>query len=283
MRWTHGLAAAAMTWLVAASSCLGGDNPLKISLVSEVTSIQPGHPFYVGLHLQHPSGYHTYWQFPGIVGVPTGAQWTLPKGFTAGPIEWPAPQQVKMFEIKAQGFNGEEILPVLITPPQHLEAGAKVRLVAKATWMCCGRDCNPGVEDLSLELPVKESTAERDTQWEPLFEAARASVPVPLAGWQVEATMESEKVLLKLTAESNVAKALCAKIEKAAFFTTDGFINPDKGQQFAKPQTGVITFALTHSEYDEHPNAKQFGGVVTWEIDGQTRAVRFTAPVHRQN
>ena len=46
------------------------ENPLRIDLVSSTTSIQPGTPFRVGLHLQHPRGYHTYWKFPGIVGVP---------------------------------------------------------------------------------------------------------------------------------------------------------------------------------------------------------------------
>src|SRR5688572_10915548 len=45
--------------------------PLTIELVSEVASIQPGSPFYVGLHLKHKEHYHTYWKFPGIVGVPT--------------------------------------------------------------------------------------------------------------------------------------------------------------------------------------------------------------------
>jgi len=282
MRCTSVLAAVAMTWIIAASSCLA-DNPLKISLVSEVTSIEPGHPFYVGLHLRHPQGYHTYWKFPGIVGVPTGAQWTLPEGFSAGAIEWPAPQAVKMFEIKAQGFEGEEILPVLITPPQHLEAGSKVKLKAKATWMCCGRDCNPGVEDLSLELLVKNAPPERDARWESMFKSARESAPFPATGWRAEATQDSGKVLLTLTPESDEAKAACAKITSAIFFTTDGFINPDKGQQFAKSKPGVITFALTHSEYDEHPDAKQFGGVMTWETDGQTRAVSFTALLPRKN
>jgi thiol:disulfide interchange protein DsbD len=275
-----------LLWLCVAASCLA-DNPLKIELVSEVTSIQPGEPFYVGLHLQHPAGYHTYWKFPGIVGVPTGAQWTLPKGFKAGPIEWPAPQQVNMFEIKAQGFHGEVILPVRITPPRDLAVGTKVTLKAKAVWMCCGRDCNPGVADLSLELPVKEAAPETDARWAALFQSARQSEPKPLIGWKVDAAREGDHVLLKLTAESAAAKEQCAKIQHAVFFTTDGYINPDKGQQFTKPQSGVLTFALSHSEYDEHPNAKQFGAVLTspegWQANGREPAVNITVPVHRQN
>ena len=159
--------------------------------------------------------------------------------------------------------------------------------MAKATWMCCGRDCNPGVADLSIELPVKEAPPERDSRWEPLFQAAQDSEPVPLAGWRTEAAMEGEHVLLKLTAESDAAKAQCAKIQEAVFFTRDGFINPDKGQQFAKPAPNVITISMTHSEYDEHPDAKQFGAVLTcnegWAGEGKARAVAVTVPVHRKN
>ncbi len=98
-------------------------NPLAISLVSEVTAIEPGKPFYVGLLLKHRDGDHTYWKFPGIVGVPTNVEWNLPEGFKAGPIEWPEPQRVMMFQVKAQGYEGETLLPVRITPPESLQPG----------------------------------------------------------------------------------------------------------------------------------------------------------------
>ena len=130
------------------------DNPLSIELVSEVTAIQPGKPFYVGLHLDHPRGYHTYWKYTGIVGIPTAMEWKLPKGWKAEPIEWPEPERVFMFQIKAQGFHGEKLLPMRITPPKKLQTGKTVKLEGKARWMCCGRDCNPGFKELSVELPV---------------------------------------------------------------------------------------------------------------------------------
>jgi DsbC/DsbD-like thiol-disulfide interchange protein len=153
--------------------------------------------------------------------------------------------------------------------------------------MCCGRDCNPGVADLSITLPVKDGPPEADARWASLFHSSRQSEPKPLIGWKAEATREGDHVLLKLTAESAAAKEQCAKIQHAVFFTTDGYINPDKGQQFAKPQPDVITFALTHSEYDEHSDAKQFGGVLTspegWRADGQEPAVSLTVPVRQQH
>jgi hypothetical protein len=35
-------------------------NPLKIELISGVRSIGAGKPFFLGLHLEHPPGSHTY-------------------------------------------------------------------------------------------------------------------------------------------------------------------------------------------------------------------------------
>src|SRR5687767_15037610 len=69
-------------------------DPLKIDLISEVSTIQPGTPFHVGLHLKHREHYHTYWKFPGIVGVPTDTEWGLPPGWHANSLEWPAPERV---------------------------------------------------------------------------------------------------------------------------------------------------------------------------------------------
>jgi DsbC/DsbD-like thiol-disulfide interchange protein len=157
-------------------SFAASDNPLQIELVSSVTSIQPGTPFRVGLHLQHPEGYHTYWKYPGIVGVPTNMAWQLPEGWKAEPIEWPAPERVFMFQIKAQGFHGDEVLPIRLTPPSNLKDGSKVTLKGKATWMCCGRDCNPGFRDMSLELPVSAEAPKADERWERAFDDAASAI-----------------------------------------------------------------------------------------------------------
>ena len=121
----HRLLAAAALMLAASQPATAEDDPpLTLSLVSEVTSIQPGHPFYVGLALHHGRGWHTYWKFPGVVGVPTGIKWkNLPPGFTADSITWPEPQSVLMFQIKAQGYERDVVLPIKITPPAGLADG----------------------------------------------------------------------------------------------------------------------------------------------------------------
>ena len=41
---------------------------VQAELVSEVRTVQPGTPFWVGLRLQITPGWHVYWQNPGIPG-----------------------------------------------------------------------------------------------------------------------------------------------------------------------------------------------------------------------
>ena len=258
--------------------------PLNVTLVSEVTSIKPGTPFYVGLQLKHAPGYHTYWKFPGIVGVPTGIEWQLPQGFTAGEIEWPEPQRVMMYQIKAQGYEGDVLLPVKITPPKDLPVGTKFQLQGKAGWMCCGRECNPDFKDLSITLPVIDEAPHLDEAQHVKFEQARNTVPNPLVGWKASARRKDGIVELKLVAESAEAKIKAESIKEIIFFTDGGLINADKEQTFAKPAPGELVMRLIVSEYAEHPDARELRGILQspqgWSKDGSVKSVIIQANIN---
>ena len=78
--------------LLSTGPALAEENPLSVELISEAKAIVPGETFNVGLYLKPPSGFHTYWKHPGIVGVATSVEWTLPPGCSAGEIPGPAPR-----------------------------------------------------------------------------------------------------------------------------------------------------------------------------------------------
>ena len=65
---------------------------VEASLISERASVAPGVPFHVGIRMKIRRGWHIYWKNPGDSGLPPRITWTLPKGFVAGPIEWPIPE-----------------------------------------------------------------------------------------------------------------------------------------------------------------------------------------------
>lgn len=230
------LAAALWLWPAAAAE----PNPLSIALVAEVESIQPGTPFHAALHLRHPPGSHTYWKYPGIVGVPTSMRWHLPEGWSAGEIEWPAPERVFMFEIAAQGFEGEVVLPMRITPPASLKPGQRVRLEGRATWMCCGRTCHPGFQDLALELPVAAAQPAARPDLAPLFASARASIAKPCADWLAEAERHGQEVRLHLRPRSEAAKKQLAAISQVEFFTEDGLFDSSKPPVLSRLPDGLV-------------------------------------------
>src|SRR6476620_427507 len=64
------------------------------TLLSDAATVQPGHAFRVGIRLQMAPGWHTYWKYPGDSGLPTKIAWTLPAGYTAAALQWPAPQRL---------------------------------------------------------------------------------------------------------------------------------------------------------------------------------------------
>lgn len=270
------LAAPAALVLTLVSSPARAAEPLDVTLVANVTQVKPGVPFYAGLHLVHREGYHTYWKFPGIVGVPTTMDWTLPPGWKADDITWPEPKQVHMFQIRAQGYHGDMLLPVLLTPPRDLAPGTKITLKGKTSWMCCGRDCNPGFNDLTLDLPVAAADAAPEvlvnTKWQDRFVAALASSPKPIKGWTVTASRDEKHVTVTLTPNGeDFAKG---KIKDVLFFTDDGLVNADKDQVLELLADGTLRLTLEVSQYAEQPLAKRLVGVLQskqgWDAKGTT-------------
>ena len=252
---------------------------LDLTMVSEVKSVQPGAPFHVALSLQHKEGYHTYWKFPGIVGVPTSMDWELPPGWQASEILWPAPEQVHMFKIRAQGYHGNLLLPVQITPPKDLAVGSEVTLKGKSSWMCCGRDCNPGFTDLTLKLPVTAAVPAADLRWQKPIAAALKEVPNPLQGWKVSAVRSAGDVTLKLVPEISGA---VPEVKEVLFFTDDGLINADKDQKLERGADGSLTLRLEVSQYADQPLATSLNGVLqspqSWGGDG-AESVSISVPI----
>lgn len=222
---------------------------VKVQLVSEQTAIVPGKPFTVGLYLEHERGYHTYWRFPGIVGVPTQMKWDLPRGWKAGELVYPEPERTLMFRIKAQGFDRDVMLRAEITPPSNLKVGEQVTIGGKASWMCCGKTCHPGSMELTLTLPVAE-TSEVNSKWHKLLLQERARAEQRSEAWSASASEKGETITLSLepvSAEARVSKNQ-READKIIVFTEDGWFDTDKPQVIQRHEDGSLTITLTRAD-----------------------------------
>ena len=134
---------------------LAGEEPAsKAEMVSEATTIAAGSTFSVALRLEHPAGWHNYYLNSGGIEQSPAIEWTLPAGFTAGPIQWPVPEVTNGYFGKSFVYSGSLALLVDITAPANLAGGTSVDLTAKASWQICAEQCLNEAKTFTLTLPT---------------------------------------------------------------------------------------------------------------------------------
>ena len=224
------------------------ENPLSVTLVSEAKAIAAGETFMVGLHLQPPQGFHTYWKHPGIVGLATSVEWSLPPGFKAGEIQWPAPETVKMARYTAQGYRGEILLMVPVTVPREFTK-ASAELTARVSWMCCSSQCHPAAKvPFTITLPVADA-GEADPAMHSLFEKFRTKLPAADPAWSSRIERVGQRIVLTLRSMDPAVTRDVNELGTPRFFTADGQVDSDGAQKVTIGPGQVVQLDLSASEH----------------------------------
>ncbi len=172
---------------------------VEAEIISRHNAVQPGRSIEAALRLKIIDHWHTYWRNPGDSGLPTKLTWSLPAGITASPIEWPYPKRLPLGPLMNFGYDGEVLHLVTLQTSTGLKTGQNVTLNAKAEWLVCSDVCIPESADLSISLPVVNSTPLSDVRWAQAFTTARAALPMTASGWTTKATIDRNNATLMLT------------------------------------------------------------------------------------
>jgi len=170
---------------------------VRSSLVAEPAAVAGAQPFTLAVRMQVKPGWHVYWRNPGDSGLPPEVTWTLPAGFNAGALQWPAPERIPIATLMNYGYEGEVTLLVPVTPPPSLDPANPVVVQAKLTYLVCETECVPGSADLALTLPVGEPRPDPDNA--ALFARARAALPTP-APWPLSLSSQGDTLQLDFAA-----------------------------------------------------------------------------------
>ena len=222
-----------LSWLLASPAFAVSGNVVatgnvKAHLVSEVSAIAPGQPFWVALEFNIRDGWHTYWRNPGDSGQATSLEWRLPAGFAAGDIVWTTPHRFELPPLVNYGYAVHAVHLVEITPPKDLKPGTSTTLSAKASWLVCSDVCIPEDADLQLKLPVAGSVGAVDASDAALFAAARSELPGAEPAI-TSARIRDGQLIIALGKEWG---ATLPQIKSLAFFPYD-----EGGIEYAAPQT----------------------------------------------
>ncbi len=234
------------------------------TLESETSVVVPGHPFWIALKLVHEPNWHSYWMNPGT-GLPTRLEWKLPAGFTAAAPQWPTPALIRdeTGSISGMGYEGTEVVPILVTPPADLKPGSPVVLAADVSWLMCRNSCVPGKAALSLPL-----IAGATETWNPAakaeIEAARARLPRPMPGWRVSLTKNGNAFDLTLSPDPSSPPARTPAASELRFFPESDAV------AFDQPQ--VVSLAGDGSLHVSIPISTDPGTVAPGRLVGVLRA-----------
>jgi thiol:disulfide interchange protein DsbD len=269
--------------LAAAALALGSAFPstarsqVAASLVAADASIQPGRSFTVALRFVHDPHWHTYWVNPGT-GLATTLKWALPGGWTAGDIQWPSPTLItdSRGNIVGNGYEGELLLPVTLTPPADLKPGTTVDLPVSAEWLMCQDVCVPGSKKLSITLPVSAADPQPDPEWGARIRAEVAQLPTEDPAWSLSASRSAGGITLVVRSTGGAANP-ARTAEGLHFFSEDGTVAYDQPQKAAADGSGGFTLTLPIAS-DGPKDAPRLVGVLTskegWRADGSLPGLR---------
>ncbi|MGA3333433.1 MAG: thioredoxin family protein [Terracidiphilus sp.] len=129
-----------------------------------------------GLHFKLESGWHIYWENAGDSGEPPHIQWTLPKGISAAPMQFPAPKRLPLGPLMDFGYENEVLFPFTFHVEDSVKAGPVV-LRAKVDWLVCREVCIPGKAELQVTRDVYRGLYDLGLIHPPIFAQFLSQIP----------------------------------------------------------------------------------------------------------
>lgn len=164
-------------WLVAAPPAFAGATPwqdvasgARLRLISSDVR-NPDGTTLVGLELDMPDSFKTYWRVPGESGIPTSFDTTGSRGLGPATIAWPYPTAELTQNLLDYVYHGPTVLPVTIAA-----SGAAPLLKAAVVMGVCSEVCVPvrakfelplsfGAADVAQSIRLREAVALAPIAW----------------------------------------------------------------------------------------------------------------------
>jgi len=239
---------------------------LTLQLVAANDVIDSGDSLQAGLYFKLDKGWHVYWSNAGDSGEPPSIKWTLPKGLTADPMQFPTPQHLPLGPLMDYGYEGEVVFPILLHAADLLKPGTLVDAAAKVNWLVCREVCIPGKAELNFPITVAAAGTPGKTLAQGLIQSWQQKLPQPLP--------PDAKASFRTTPAGFSVVVLTGKPESSAqFFPYDESQIANAAKQEVKPLKNGIQIDIKKDENLKTAPAALHGLVVF--PDGRSYDVQF--------
>jgi len=240
---------------------------LTAELAAETTGVAPGSTVWVAVVQNIDKGWHTYWRNPGDAGEATTIAWTLPQGWRAGEIVWPAPRRLPVGPIMNYGYEGEVLLPTPIAIPADARVGGSAVLAAVVNYLVCADVCVPSAAKLTLTLPIVAGLPAADPHWGSMLAATLAAAPKPgalTATFQRATGGASGAIKLAVAGDALAG----ARAQDAYFYPYDDKLIDHAAAQAVERGARGVTLTLAPAQGQSGPAPATAAGVLS--VDGKT-------------
>ncbi|KUR75114.1 protein-disulfide reductase DsbD [Novosphingobium sp. FSW06-99] len=224
-----------------------GPTHIRAALAAERAG-HPGETITLALVMQPARDWHGYWSNPGDAGLPPTLDWTLPKGASAGAMQFPVPQTLLIAGLMNHVYAHDFAILIPFTLPRDAQPGATLPISAKAQWLACSATiCVP--EDAVLSTTVTVAPPSVATPVDPRFADWRAALPAPLdQPAHFAATATGYRLAIPFPASATITAP-------HVFLGTDGVIDYAAPQAFSRNgDTLVIDLARAKTPSGQNPN-----------------------------
>jgi len=258
-----------------------GEPVCEVSVHASVEAVVPASPFEVAIQFDLPDDWHIYWQNAGEAGSPPVITWTLPDGFTAGPLRFPIPHRhVDRSGVQTNILTDTPVLLARMIPPDAI-AEERITLDCLIDYEM-GNDVRAKRQArVALDLPIASPGSEPEVANQELFDDVR--LPKKQSSrLSISSTIpETEFVpgrLFNVLLTINVAKGMHVQSNRPlspAFIACQLFFEQTPGitlgdPVYPKPQTRQVPYVGRVSE---------FGGTFTVRIPAVVGDTPPTDPV----
>ncbi|HEX8713128.1 MAG TPA: thioredoxin family protein, partial [Terracidiphilus sp.] len=209
---------------------------LRVELLVPGSSLYTGRQGnQAGLYFKLQPGWHIYWQNAGDAGEPPTIEWKLPKGVTAGALQFPAPSRLPVGPLMDYGYENEVLFPFNLDAAPAAKTGPAT-IQAHVDWLVCSSVCIPGKADLELTRTIARGPAPPAPE-PPLFQQFLSRLPQPLPS--------GDKAVFQATPTGfRLAVTTGQRETRAQFFPGDQTIVDNPAPQKLTPTADGVVLSL---------------------------------------
>ncbi|MFA5878957.1 MAG: thioredoxin family protein [Candidatus Margulisiibacteriota bacterium] len=234
---------------------------VKINLISDVKTIKPGYPFWLGIQIDVPRGEHLYWINPGKSGLASEIIWQAPKSILIEETLWPYPKLFYVSNIFNYGYSNLIILLAKVNPSEFLFLNEKITIPVTLKYLECKKFCEPKIVTASITLPVANEIINNQSN-QSLFGSAYQKLPKKNNNWEIFA-IRKKKYHLKFQIKLDHSQK--RKMSDMHFFLLDNNLVKPKAHYLLRSKRNAFIFDLPLKR-DYFSKNERLKGILTYDF-----------------